>query len=86
MSKINWKLRLQNKVTLLAIISGILDVVYMILAACGIAPMVDQSAAYAILSGVVKVLCLVGIVVDPTTSGIGDSQNALNYTEPKKEE
>ena len=86
MSKINWKLRLQNKVTLLAIISGILDVVYMILAACGIAPMVDQSAVYAILSGIVKVLCLVGIVVDPTTSGIGDSQNALNYTEPKKEE
>lgn len=86
MSKINWKLRLQNKVTLLAIISGILDVVYMILAACGVAPMVDQSAVYAILSGIVKVLCLVGIVVDPTTSGIGDSQNALNYTEPKKEE
>ena len=86
MSKINWKLRLQNKVTLLAIISGILDVVYMILAACGVAPMVDQSAVYAILSGIVKVLCLVGIVVDPTTAGIGDSQNALNYTEPKKEE
>ena len=86
MSKINWKLRLQNKVTLLAIISGILDVVYMILAACGVAPMVDQSAVYAILSGIVKVLCLVGIVVDPTTSGIGDSQNAVNYTEPKKEE
>jgi phi LC3 family holin len=86
MSKINWKLRLQNKVTLLAIISGILDVVYMILAACGVAPMVDQSAVYAILSGIVKVLCLVGVVVDPTTSGIGDSQNALNYTEPKKEE
>ena len=53
MSKINWKLRLQNKVTLLAIISGILDVVYMILAACGVAPMVDQSAVYAILSGIV---------------------------------
>lgn len=86
MSKINWKLRLQNKVTLLAIVSGILDVVYMILAACGVAPMVDQSAVYAILSGIVKVLCLVGVVVDPTTSGIGDSQNALNYTEPKKEE
>jgi phi LC3 family holin len=86
MSKINWKLRLQNKVTLLAIISGILDAVYMILAACGVAPMVDQSAVYAILSGIVKVLCLVGVVVDPTTSGIGDSQNALNYTEPKKEE
>jgi phi LC3 family holin len=48
--------------------------------------MVDQSAVYAILSGIVKVLCLVGVVVDPTTSGIGDSQNALNYTEPKKEE
>jgi len=86
MSKINWKLRLQNKVTLLAIISCILDVVYMILAACGVAPMVDRSVVYAILSGIVKVLCLVGVVVDPTTSGIGDSQNALNYTEPKKEE
>lgn len=86
MTKINWKLRLQNKVTLLAIISGILDVVYMILAVCGVAPRIDQSAVYAILSGIVKVLCLVGVVVDPTTSGIGDSQNALNYTEPKKEE
>lgn len=29
-------------------------------------------------------LAILGVVTDPTTSGIADSEQALEYTEPKK--
>ena len=31
------------------------------------------------------VLAILGIVVDPTTQGVGDSEQALTYTVPKKD-
>ena len=31
------------------------------------------------------VLAIVGVFVDPTTAGIGDSSRALSYTKPNKE-
>lgn len=31
------------------------------------------------------VLAILGVFVDPTTSGIGDSSRALTYTKPNKE-
>ena len=30
------------------------------------------------------VLVILGVVVDPTTEGLGDSAQAMTYTEPKK--
>ena len=30
-------------------------------------------------------LAILGVLLDPTTSGIGDSKQALNYTKPKEE-
>jgi phi LC3 family holin len=30
-------------------------------------------------------LCILGVVNDPTTSGVSDSEQALTYQEPKKE-
>ena len=30
------------------------------------------------------VLAILGIVTDPTTSGVGDSEQALTYTRPKE--
>ena len=37
-----------------------------------------------VVAAVFGVLAILGIVVDPTTSGITDSKQALTYTEPKE--
>lgn len=81
--KINWKLRLQNKVTLVALITLVISIVYQILNMIGVIPQVDQQTILDICCRIIDVLALLGIVVDPTTKGIGDSHLALSYDEPK---
>lgn len=83
---INWKLRLQNKATLISLISVTLAFVYSVLGLFGIVPPITQDELQQALVMLVQLLVLVGIVVDPTTEGIGDSEQALEYEEPKKSE
>ena len=84
--KINWKLRLQNKATLVAIVAAIIALVYQILGLIGVVPAVSQGAVEQTASMVINLLVLLGIVVDPTTGGTSDSAQALGYDEPRKEE
>lgn len=83
--KINWKLRLQNKATLTALVMALVALVYQVLGVCGVVPRVSQDQVTTIISMVINILCLLGIVVDPTTAGIGDSNRALTYDEPKQD-
>ena len=85
MSNINWKLRLQNKVTLLAIITQTVAIVYMIMGMIGIVPAVGEDAVTSLAFMIVELLALLGIVVDPTTEGVGDSRQAQGYAAPRKE-
>ena len=80
--RINWKLRLQNKTTLLAIITLAISIVYQILHTFGVIPSIEQQSIVNIVTMIVDLLALLGIVVDPTTKGIGDSERAMHYTEP----
>lgn len=78
MNKINWKLRLQNKVTLLAILGA----VFLMAQQFGFE--VPQN----IQNGVntfVYILVLLGVVTDPTTAGLTDSTKALEYHEPSED-
>lgn len=84
--KINWKLRLQNKTTLLAIAAAGIALVYQILGLIGVVPAVSQDAVMQTASMAINLLALLGIVVDPTTAGTSDSTQALEYDEPRKEE
>ena len=45
----------------------------------------DEQLA-AIINALFAVLAILGIVTDPTTAGVGDSAQALTYTEPKRDE
>ena len=83
---INWKLRWKNKTTLTAIVLAVVALVYQILAVAGIVPGVSESQVVEIVGMVINLLCLLGIVVDPTTSGITDSQQALTYDTPKEDD
>lgn len=82
--KINWKLRLQNKATLTALIMALVALVYQLLGVFGVVPRVSQDQVTTIISMVINILCLLGIVVDPTTAGVSDSVRAMSYDEPKK--
>lgn len=78
MKNINWKLRFKNKATLLAI-AGTL-----ILLAQQLGLKLPDNIGD-VVNTVLTLLVLLGVVNDPTTAGVGDSAEALTYTEPKKE-
>ena len=79
---INWRLRFQNKTTLVALIVGIIALVYQVLNTFGIIPKIEQQQIVNIAMAIIDLLCLAGIIVDPTTAGIGDSERALSYDKP----
>ena len=81
---INWKLRLQNKATLTALLLALVAFIYQVLGIAGIVPGISQDAATQLVAVIVNVLLALGVVVDPTTDGVGDSQAALSYDEPKE--
>lgn len=80
---INWKLRFRNKVTLTAIILGVVALIYQVLGLAGIVPAVSESQITQIAVMAVDLLVLLGVVIDPTTEGISDSAQALKYDNPK---
>ena len=84
--KLNWKVRFKNKVWLSTFISLIVGFVYNILACFDIFPAVTQNMVMNIIGQVLTFLGLIGVLVDPTTAGIGDSNRAMTYEEPWQDE
>lgn len=84
--RINWKLRLQNKVTLYALIALALSFIYQLLAIFGIIPKVEMKQILDLVSILLEILAGLGIIVDPTTHGIHDSEMAMGYAMPNKSE
>ncbi len=80
--KINWKVRLKNKVWLGSFCSLVVGFVYSMLALFDVFPEVTQSLVLQLVNQVLTFLGLIGVIVDPTTAGIGDSERALQYEEP----
>jgi len=85
MSKINWKVRLAKKSFWVAIVPAVLLLAQQILKIFGVDFDYSQisSELIAVIGTVFVVLSILGIVIDPTTKGIGESEQALTYTEPK---
>lgn len=84
--KINWKVRLKNKNFWITLIPALLLIVQPVLALCGVT--IDSATVgaklLAIVDGVFVVLAILGIVTDPTTAGVSDSDQAMTYEVPKK--
>lgn len=81
--KLNWKLRLQNKTTLLAILLGAISLIYQVLGMLDIVPAISESQIVQLVSVAIDLLVLMGVVIDPTTKGISDSEQAMQYDEPR---
>ena len=73
---INWKLRFKNKATLLAIAGTLILLVQQI----GL-KLPDNIGD--VVNTILTLLVLLGVVNDPTTAGIKDSETALTYDKPK---
>lgn len=82
--KINWLVRFKNKTFLAALLALIVTFIYDLLALIGVAPSVDESVVMTLVNSVLTILVGIGVLTDPTTAGIGDSERALTYTKPLK--
>lgn len=84
--KINWTVRLKNKTFWLTAIPALLLLGSQILALFGVTwdytPLAQQLSA--ITGTVFGLLALLGVVNDPTTTGVSDSSQALTYRNPKR--
>ena len=79
--KINWKVRFKNKVWLGSFLSLVIGFIYSLLALFDVFPAVTQSLVVQLLNQVLTFLGLIGVIVDPTTAGIGDSDRAMGYVD-----
>ena len=82
MNKINWQVRFKNKLWLGSFLSLIVGFVYSMLALFDVFSEVTQSLVLQLMNQVLTFLGLIGVIVDPTTAGIGDSDRAMQYIEP----
>ena len=80
--KLNWKVRFKNKVWLGSFFSLVVGFVYCLLALFDVFPAVTQNLVVQLLNQVLTFLGLIGVIVDPTTVGVGDSERAMGYEEP----
>lgn len=78
MNKINWTVRLQRKSFWVALV-GLLVILSQ---QVGIKFLPENIAD--ITNTILAIGVLVGIINDPTTAGLTDSNQALDYTEPKE--
>ena len=80
--KMNWKVRFKNKTWLTMFISLIVGFVFNMLKLFDIVPVITENTIMTIAAQVLEFLGLIGVLVDPTTVGIGDSNRAMTYNEP----
>ncbi len=77
--KINFKARLRNKTFLISSAVLIVSFVYSLLSALDIVPGIGEEYVTELITMGVNVLAFLGVVVDPTTEGICDSDRAMTY-------
>lgn len=79
--KINWKVRMKSP----AFWTGIIGAVVLFLKE-SLGLNIDDSLVNSGINILLLILSATGITVDPTTHGFTDSEQALEYNKPKKDE
>lgn len=82
---INWKVRIRNPVFWMTVIPAAVAFIYTAMAALGIVPALTENMVLNIAAALITALSALGVLVDPTTAGIDDSNLALTYGEPRKD-
>ncbi len=82
---INWKVRVKNRVFWMSVVPAVLLLIQTVAATFGYTLDLGElgNNLLAVVNAAFGVLAILGIVADPTTEGVSDSQQALTYMEPK---
>lgn len=87
MNKINWKVRVLNKTFWLTLVPALALLLQTFLAVFNIrlelGETIDKLLVF--INALFAVLVIVGIVNDPTTSGVSDSTRAMTYDRPNNQ-
>ena len=86
MTKINWKIRFRNKAFVITFVTAIVALLYQILGVLNIVPAVSKDNILQIVMIVINLLVTLGIITDPTTSGVSDSKETLECDKLKDSE
>ena len=78
MKNLNLKIRLKNKTFIITMMTTIIAFVYQMLAQFEVVPKITQDQTIQVLMIIVNILAGLGILVDPTTDGVKDSDRVLN--------
>ena len=83
---INWKVRVRNRNFWLALIPAMLLLIQAVAAVFGVSVDLGDlgDKLIAVVNTAFVVLAILGIVTDPTTSGLSDSTQAMTYDKPKE--
>lgn len=87
---INWKVRFKNGSWVIAFISQLMIVLQMVLGGLNMLGITDyqitehvKDSVLTFANAVFVLLSMLGIVQDPTTKGLSDSERALKYHDPQ---
>lgn len=85
---INWRVRIRNKAFWVAIIPAVLVLIQVVAAVFGYTLELGElgNKLIAVVNAVFVILSILGVVNDPTTSGLSDSKQAMTYELPKEKE
>lgn len=85
--KINWTVRIKNKLFWVTIIPMVLLLAQQVCALFGISFDISglSESLVSIVGTVFGILALIGIIADPTTKGVSDSIQAMTYKTPKED-
>lgn len=77
--KINWKARIRNKTFLVSLCALVVSFIYEVLSMLEMVPAISENEVLQIIYIIINLLGVLGVIVDPTTKGISDSERALSY-------
>ena len=88
MRKINWIVRIKNKQFWLALIPAVLLLAQVVAAVFGYTLDLGDlgNKLLAVVNALFAVLAILGVVNDPTTAGLRDSNRAMGYIAPKEDQ
>lgn len=84
---INWTVRLKNKAFWLALIPALLLLIQAVAYVFGFTLDLSElgDKLLAVVNALFAVLAILGVVTDPTTAGLSDSDLAMTYEEPRED-
>lgn len=84
---INWTVRFKNKQFWMSFVPAVLLLIQVIAAVFGFELDLGDlgNKLLDVVNALFAVLALLGIVTDPTTSGVSDSTLAMSYDKPKED-